>query len=157
KAQTAATSAKKQVDAKREALKSANEAHPAAQKVLDDLNAQAAALPADKPDEALTKKQAEAKTKLEAAVKAETEATEALKTAEAAADDAEAEAKKVAQLLADSEKALTEAKATQASSSQAQKKNTEDLAAASKELADTAKSLPALVFSPDQRWLVEPQ
>jgi WD40 repeat protein len=157
KAQTAVTNSKKLLDEKLAALKPSKEARLAAQKALDELNSQVAALPADKPDAALTKKQTDAKTKLDGVIKAETEATEALKSAETSAKDAEAEVKKVTQLLAASEKALADAKAIQAAALQAQKKDSDDLASASKTLADTVKSLPALLFSPDQRWLIEPQ
>jgi WD40 repeat protein len=157
KAQTAVTSAKKQLDEKLAALKAAKEAHPAAQKTLDELNSQVAAVPANKSDAALTKKQADAKIKLEVSIKAETDATEALKISETSTKDAEAEFKKVTQLLTASEKALAEAKTIQTASLQVQKKNADDLASASKALADTVKSLPALLFSPDQRWLIEPE
>lgn len=156
KAQVSVTDTKKQVDAKRAALKAATEARPAMEKALDDLKARVAALPADKPDAALVKQQTDAKTKLEASIKAEADASDALKTAETSAKDAEVELPKVTQLLAASEKALSDAKGTQAASVQTQKKQSEELASASKVLSEAIKALAGFVFSPDQRWLIEP-
>ncbi len=157
KAGDAITDTKKKLEEKRAAVKPAADAKAAAQKALDDITAQLAKAPADKPDPALAKKQTDAKTKLEAAVKAEEAASDAAKSAENAANDAAAELPKVTKQQADAEKAAADAKAAQAAAQLVQKKTTDDLAAASKALADLIKSLPALVPSPDQRWLAEPQ
>ena len=157
KAADAITDTKKKLEEKRAAVKPAVDAKAAAQKALEEIDAQVAKVPADKPDAALTKKQTEAKTKLEAAVKADAAATDALKAAETAAADAVAEQPKVTKLLAEAEKAAADAKAAQTTAQAAQKKGTEDLAAANKALTEQAKSLATLLLSPDHRWLIESQ
>ena len=157
KAADAVTDTKKKLEEKRGAMKPAADAKTAAQKGSDEVDALIAKIPADKPDAALAKKQADAKAKLEAAVKAETAANDALKAAETAAADALAEQPKVAKLLAEAETSSAAAKTSQTASQTAQKKAADDLTAATKALAETAKSLPAVLFSPDHRWLIEPQ
>lgn len=148
---------KKKLEEKRAAVKPTTDAKAAAQKALDEINAQVAKVPADKPDAALTKKQTEAKTKLEAAIKAETDAIAAVKAAETAAADATAELPRVTKLLADAEETAADAKTAQTTAQQIQKKVTDELAATNKALTDTSKTLATLVLSPDQRWLIEPQ
>lgn len=157
KAGDAIADTKKKLDEKRVAVKPTTDAKAAAQKALDEINAKVAKVPADKPDAALTKTQTDAKAKLDAAVKAETDAIAAVKAAETAAADATAELPRVTKQLTDTEKAAADAKTAQAAAQQAQKKITDDLAAANKTLAETTKALAALVLSPDQRWLIEPQ
>lgn len=157
KATDSAAATKKKADETRAALKPATDATGAAQKALDETNALAAKAQGAKQDASLVKKQADAKTRLDAAMKAEAAAKDALKAAETAASDAANEVPRVTKLLADAEKAATEAKKAQEAQLAAQKKLADELAAAGKTLAETIKSLPALPLSPDQRFLIEPQ
>lgn len=157
KAGEASADLKKKPGETRAALKPKADARAAAQKTLDELDAQVAKIPADKPDAALAKKQADAKAALEAAVKAERAASDAVTSAETAAADADAELLRVGKLLADGEKSAADAKTAQAGAAQIQKKATEDLTAATQAFTDVAKALGAMLPSPDQRWVIEPR
>jgi WD40 repeat protein len=157
KAADAITDAQKKLDEKRAAVKPATDAKVAAQKALDEINAEMAKAPADKSDAALAAKQADAKTKLDAAAKAETDAAKAASTAEKALENAGVEQSRVTAKLAETENIAAETKATQATALEKQKKLTEDLVTANRALKDTGRLLPALVPSPDQRWLIDPQ
>lgn len=157
KAAEALTTAQKKLADAKAALKPAADAKVAAQKAVDEIKALVAKAPGGKPDAAPAKKQQDAATKLEAAAKADVAAKDNLKAAATAASDAGNEVPRINQLLVVAEKALAEAKAKQAAQAAAQKKTADELAAATKALADAIKSLPTLPMSPDQRFLIEPQ
>ena len=157
KANDAIGDTQKKLEEKQKATKTAADAKVAAQKALDEVKALIEKAPKDKPDLALTKRETAAQTKLDASIKAETDAQEAVKPAETAAADAKAEVPKVAQLQVKAEKAVTDAKAAQATAQAAQKKATDEVAAATKLVADAVKVAGAVLLSPDQRWLAEPQ
>jgi WD40 repeat protein len=154
KAGDAIPGARKLLEEKRAASAAATTARVAAQKSLDDVDP----LPSPgTPDAALAKPREDAKAKLDTAATAEAAAAEALKTAERAAADAVAEQRAVAKLLAGAEHAAAAAKTAQNASQAAQKKIANELDGATKALAEAAASQPTLLFSPDHRWLIEPQ
>ena len=151
KANDAIADTKKKLEEKRKAVKPAADAKVAAQKAYDDATAAAEKAPKDKPDAALAKKQADAKTKLDASIKADTDANDAVKTAETAANDAAAELPKVSKLQADAEKAATAAKAALAAAQATQKKAAADLAATTK----AAKPAAPAAATADPQWTLE--
>lgn len=157
KAADAIGDAQKKLEEKQKASKAATDAKAAAQKALDEVKALIEKAPKDKLDPALTKRETAAQSKLEAAIKAETDAREAVKPAETVAADAKAEVPKVTKLQADAEKAVADAKAAQTAAQAAQKQAASEVTTATKLVADTVKAAGAVLLSPDQRWLVEPQ
>ena len=153
----ATTSAKTDADKKAKALQAAKDAKAAAQKAVAEVDELVAKAPPVPPDAALVKAQEAAKTKLDAATKADVAAAEALKVAETAAADATAELPKVKKLQADAEKAEKDAKAALVAAQANQKKVTEALAAANKQLTEATKTAATLALSADHRWIIEPQ
>ncbi|MDB6118809.1 MAG: hypothetical protein JWO08_2590 [Verrucomicrobiaceae bacterium] len=157
KANDAIGDTQKKLEEKEKAMKAATDAKLAAQKALDEVKAVVEKAPKDKPDPVLAKKQTDAQTKLDAAIKAEGGAADMLRPAERAVADAKAEVPKVIQLQAKAEKTLTDAKAAQAVAQAAQKKANDEVAAATKLVAESVKAGGAVLLSPDQRWLAEAQ
>ncbi len=157
KANDAIGDTQKKLEEKQKAAKTVTDAKAVAQKALDEVKALIEKAPKDKPDPALAKRETAAQTKLYAAIKAETDAQDGIKPAETASTDAKAEVPKVTKLQADAEKALADAKAAQTADQAAQKKAADEVTTATKLVADVVKAAGAVLLSPDQRWLAEPQ
>jgi WD40 repeat protein len=148
KANELADIAKKALEEKRKDAKAKEDAKPAAEKALAEANNQVSKAPGGKPDAALTKKQADAKTKAEKAATDATLAKEALTRAEAAIVDTAREIQLVTEA---STKAAAQVLATKATLDAAKK----SLDAANVAKTEATKALPsaipsliALAFSP---------
>jgi|JI6StandDraft_1071083.scaffolds.fasta_scaffold02098_11 WD40 repeat protein len=150
KANELADLAKKALEDKKKDIQPKTDVKVAAEKALKEIDDQIAKLPAGtKPDEALTKKQTEAKAKAEKAAADAMLAQEALPRAEAAIVDTANEIKLVTE---SSTKATATVAATKAAAEAAKK--AQEMATAAKTEAEKARAtaipaLKALAFSPD--------
>jgi WD40 repeat protein len=149
KANELADLAKKALEEKKKDIKPKADAKVAAEKAAKEIDDQIAKLPAGtKPDDALTKKQTEAKAKAEKAATDSMLAQEALTRAEAAIVDTANEIKLVTESSA---KATTTVAATKATAEAAKKALDAATAAkteATKAIATALPALKALAFSP---------
>ncbi|MES2594410.1 MAG: c-type cytochrome domain-containing protein [Verrucomicrobiota bacterium] len=150
KANELAELAKKSLEDKRKDSTAKEAAKAAAEKAAQEVDAEIAKLAAGtKPDEALTKKQTEARVKAEKAVSDAKTAQEGLKRAEEAITDTADEIKVVTEASAKAGQSVTATKAAAEAAKKAQ-----DAAVAAKAEADKARAsaipaLKALAFSPD--------
>jgi WD40 repeat protein len=150
KANELAEAAKKSLEDKRKDSKAKEDARAAAEKAMQEVDAEIARLPVDKkPDEGLTKKKTDAHAKAEKAAADAKTAQEGLKRAEDAITDTADEIKVVTAASAKAAQVVTSTKAAAEAAKKAQ-----EAAAAAKTEADKARlsAIPAskaLAFSPD--------
>lgn len=149
KSNDAVAAGKKALPDKQKAVKPAQDAKAAAQKVADDVAAEVAKAPNGKPDAALEKKNKETQDKLMAAVKAEEAAVGAVKTAEDQIKDAEAEVKIINDAKTKNTKLTADAKAALDAAKQATTKATADLTALKAAVSKDATKPLAVSFSAD--------
>lgn len=142
---------KKVVPEKAKALKPAEEAKAAAQKVVDEVLALIAKAPEGKADATLEKQLKDAQEKLAPVIMAENSAIATVSTAESNLKDAENDVARITDTKAKNRTALEAAKTAVDASKQVLDKATADLAAAKQSLSKpTAKPL-SLAFSEDNQ------
>lgn len=142
---------KKVVPEKAKAVKPAEEAKSAAQKVVDEVLALIAKAPEGKADAALEKQLKDAQEKLAPVIMAENSAIAAVSAAESNLKDAENDVARITDTKAKNQTALETAKVAVDASKQVLDKATADLAAAKQSLSKpTAKPL-SLAFSEDNQ------
>ncbi|WP_221305356.1 c-type cytochrome domain-containing protein [Prosthecobacter dejongeii] len=149
KANEAIVSMKKVLPEKQKALKPATDAKAAAQKSVDDIQAQIAALPEGKADTVHAKQLKDAQEKLITATTAETSALSAISAAESNVKDAEEEVQRITTSKSKNATALTDANRAIETSKKIQDKASAELAAL-KQVKSTAKPL-TLAFSSDNQ------
>ena len=149
KANEAIVAMKKVLPDKQKALKPATDAKATAQKNVDDIQAQIAALPDGKADAAHEKQLKDAQEKLITATTAETSALSAISAAESNVKDAEEEVQRITASKSKNATALTAANLAIETSKKIQEKATAELAA-QKQIKSTAKPL-AVAFSADNQ------
>lgn len=153
KSNDAIAAGKKALPDKQKAVKPAQDAKAAAQKVADEVAAEVAKAPGGKPDAALEKKNKEAQDKLMAAVKAEETAVAAVTTAEDQIKDAEAEVKIINDAKAKNVKLVADAKAALEAAKQTQAKATADVAALKAAVTKDAVRPLGVAFSADAQTI----
>ncbi len=149
KANELADLAKKALEEKKKDIKPKADAKVAAEKAAKEIDDQIAKLPAGtKPDDALTKKQTEAKAKAEKAATDSMLAQEALTRAEAAIVDTANEIKLVTESSAKATTTVATTKATAEAAKKALDAATAAKTEATKAIATALPALKALAFSP---------
>ncbi len=149
KTQDAISAGNKALPEKQKAVKPAQDAKAAAQKVVDDVAALITKVPAGKPDAALEKQKKDADEKLMTAIKAEESAGSALATAENQIKDAEAELKIIDTAKVDNARLAATAKTENEKAKQLQTKAAADLAALKTAVAKNTAQPLAVAFSGD--------
>lgn len=149
KANEAIVAMKKVLPEKQKALAPAAEARAAAQKAVDEVNAQIAKAPGGKPDAALDKQLKTAQDKLITAKMTEVSAQAGVTAAESNVKDAEDDVKRITESKAKNSKAVAAANAAITAAKAAQDKAAAELTALKKELAKATAKPVAVAFSND--------
>jgi WD40 repeat protein len=149
KANDAIAAMKKVLPEKQKAVPPATEAKTAAQKAVDDLQAQIAKAPDGKPDAALTKQFKDAEEKLQGAAMTERSALAAVSAAQSNVDDADADVKRITESKAKNAQATATANAAIEQAKKAQDKATADLTALKQSVAKATTKPVAVSFSAD--------
>ena len=149
KANDAIAAMKKVLPEKQKAVPATTDAKTAAQKALDDVQAQVAKAPEGKPDAALEKQLKDAQDKLITATMTERSALAAVSAAESNVQDADADVKRITASKDRNAKAIAAANAAIDQARKAQDQATADLAALKQSLTKAATKPLAVSFSPD--------
>lgn len=149
KANEAIVAMRKVLPEKQKAVKPAQEAKAAAQKVVDDVAAQITQAAGGKPDAALTKEHKEAQDKLITATTVETSALAAVAAAESNIKDAEEDVQRITGTQTKNRKDLVAANAAIETAKKTQADATAALAAAKKAIANNTTKPSAVAFSAD--------